>query len=198
MGSLPSTSFYIAPLTTHCRPESHRAGGLTLFDKRSLQQHNSEWKDLQPTWTRNTKPSQPRRPSKKTASALSLPPSPCVAVMILFAHSHGSPPPSKERHGGVKRGGGIFYLTLICSVVSFGEMTCNLGGKGQLFGSLPLLRANLQAAGTLAPTSSLSLSLPKLQTISGWPRCCGFTHVDRGAKRGDTFTSPYPSPSRAH
>lgn len=31
-----------------------------------------------------------------------------------------------------RKGGGV-YLTLICPVVSFREMTCNLRGKGQLF-----------------------------------------------------------------
>lgn len=51
-----------------------------------------------------------------------------LAVIILFALSLL---PSEERWG--KNGRGVVYLTLICSVVSFGEMTCNLGGKGQLF-----------------------------------------------------------------
>lgn len=35
-GFLLSTSFYIHPRAVHCRPESQRAGGLILFDKRSL------------------------------------------------------------------------------------------------------------------------------------------------------------------
>lgn len=40
-----------------------------------------------------------------------------------------------EKKGGVEYSGwgGMVYLTLICPVVSFREMTCNLRGKGQLF-----------------------------------------------------------------
>lgn len=56
-----------------------------------------------------------------------------------------------------ERGGGLVYLTLICPVVSFREMTCNLGGKGQLF---------------LFPSSESQFTAPgdfflKLRTISG-------------------------------
>lgn len=50
--------------------------------------------------------------------------------------------------GEVGERGWIVYLALICSVVSFGEMTCNLRGKGQFFFIFcSLLRANLQPLG---------------------------------------------------
>lgn len=110
----------------HCRPESQRAGGLILFDKQPLSALYLEGErgKNQQGWAQNLS----QRPSKSRFLP-SLPPSRSLAVIILFALSLL---PSKERCRG-KRGGGIVYLTLICSVVSFGEMTCNLGGKGQLF-----------------------------------------------------------------
>ncbi len=40
---------------------------------------------------------------------------------------------SLQKRGEKRRGVWGGYLTLICPVVSFREMTCNLGGKGQLF-----------------------------------------------------------------
>lgn len=97
------------------------------------------------------------KPLSKTfripVSTLALSLSQSLPVIILFALSLL---PSEERGEGKKRGG-MVYLTLICPVVSFREMTCNLGGKGQLF---------------LFPSSESQFTAPgdfflKLPTISG-------------------------------
>lgn len=112
----------------------------------------------------------PQRPSKITVSAFTLSPSRSLAVISFICPL--SQLPSKA--WGSKRGGEIVCLTSICSVVSFREMTCNLGGKGQLFLSLLFRRPIYR------PEALLPLQPSKLQTISGWSHCCGFTHVDRG------------------
>lgn len=113
----------------------------------------------------------PQRPSEsRFLPSLALP----VDPLLSSFYSPSLPAPLQREARGSERGGGIVYLTLICSVVSFGEMTGNLGGKGQLFLSL-LFRGPIYRPRALLPPH-----LPKLQTISGWPRCCGFTHVDRG------------------
>lgn len=184
-GFLLSTSFYIHPRAVHCRPESQRAGGLILFDKRSLwvpyaereragtnvDRHKIFLKDLQ----------------NHGFCLHSLSPSiPCCHHFIRPL-SLSQLPLQREARGS-ERGGGIVYLTLICSVVSFGEMTGNLGGKGQLFLSL-LFRGPIYRPWALLPPH-----LPKLQTISGcgmllWVHSCG-----QGLKEETPSRSLSPSP----
>lgn len=80
-----------------------------------------------------------------------------LAVIILFAVSLLPSAERGKKGWGDGEGGGLVYLTLICPVVSFREMTCNLGGKGRLF---------------LFPSSEGQFTAPgdfflKLRTISG-------------------------------
>lgn len=82
--------------------------------------------------------------------------------------------------GEVGERGWIVYLTLICSVVSFGEMTCNLGGKGHLF-LFPSSESQFTAPGDV---------FPKLQTISHLPHCFGFTQLE-GAKEEAPLLSSF-------
>lgn len=86
--------------------------------------------------------------------------------------------------GEVGERGWIVYLTLICSVVSFGEMTCILGGKGQLF---------------LFPSSESQFTAPgdlflKLQTISRLPHCFEFTQLEGAKEEAPLLSSFSPNP----
>lgn len=100
--------------------------------------------------------------------------------------------PLQREAWGSKRGGEIVYLTLICSGVSFREMTCNLGGKGQLCLSL-LFRGPIYRPEALLPSQP-----SKLQTISGWPRCCVVHSCGHGLKEETPSRFLSPSPSWAH
>lgn len=130
--------------------ELQRAGVLILPDKQPLSTQFLEWERKKKT------PGMGVKPISKTFKIPVSPPrslSQSLAVIILFALSLL---PSEERRWGEKVGG-MVYLTLICPVVSFREMTCNLGGKGQLF---------------LFSSSESQFRAPrdfflKLQTISG-------------------------------
>lgn len=110
------------------------------------------------SWSERGKKKTPGMGVKPISKTFKIPVSPprslsqSLAVIILFALSLL---PSEERRG--EKVGGMVYLTLICPVVSFREMTCNLGGKGQLF---------------LFSSSESQFTAPgdfflKLQTISG-------------------------------
>lgn len=134
---------FISMLSLTSRMELERAGGLILLDKQPLSTQFLKWerkttrdgckthfKDLQ-------NPScSPRFLSLRLS--LSIPPSHLGFFYPAFLCSLFG--------RRIKRRRGC-YLTLICPVVSFREMTCNLRGKGQLF-LFPLLRANLQTPGT--------------------------------------------------
>lgn len=169
----------------HCRPESQRAGGLILFDKRSL---SVPYAERERGWNqRGQAQNLPQRPSESGfLPSLALPVDPLLSS--FYSPSLPLPAPLQREARGSERGGGIVYLTLICSVVSFGEMTGNLGGKGQLFLSL-LFRGPIYRPRALLPPH-----LPKLQTISGcgmllWVHSCG-----QGLKEETPSRSLSPSP----
>lgn len=58
-----------------------------------------------------------------------------------------------------KKGQGMVYLTLICPVVSFREMTCYLRGKGQLF---------CFALGFFPSSSESQFTDPRLFSVNLW------------------------------
>lgn len=83
--------------------------------------------------------------AKPISKTFKIPVSPLARSLNPLLSSFYSPSLYSLQRRGEGDGG---YLTLICSIVSSGEMTCNLRGKGQLFLFPPLLRANLQPLGT--------------------------------------------------
>lgn len=180
--SRPPLSISIPALCTAGLSHKEQVGSSSLTSGH-YRCHTRSERGLAPTWT-GTKSSS--KTFRITASAFTRSPRRSLAV-IIFIRPLSLLPLQREARGS-ERGGGIVYLTLICSVVSFGEMTGNLGGKGQLFLSL-LFRGPIYRPRALLPPH-----LPKLQTISGcgmllWVHSCG-----QGLKEETPSRSLSPSP----
>lgn len=98
--------------------DSQRAGGLIWLDKQPL---STRFLEREMKATGDGYKNLFQRPSKSQFL-------PSRTLSIPFCHHFILSSLSAPFWGG-----GGSYLTLICSVVSFREMTCNSRGKGQLF-----------------------------------------------------------------
>lgn len=174
-----SFHIFVKAMRWTSRTESQRAGGLILSDKQPLSTWFLEWEGKT---TRDGRKNLFQRPSKSQFL-------PSLSLSIPCCHHFIRPlsAPFWGEVGGKWGGGGLVYLTLICSVVSFGEMTCNLGGKGQLF-PFPSSESQFTAPGDF---------FLKLRTISGLPHCFWFTQLE-GAKKEAPLLSSFSVFPPAH